>query len=75
LGEQLLADLGPGECFGEMALLNKTTRGATVRCSEPMDVLSLRKSDFGALVTHLPALRESFEQVIDRRTRPQLPGQ
>ncbi len=65
--EQTLANLGPGEYFGEMALLNQTTRGATIRCTEGLDVLSLRKGDFGALVTHLPALRESFEKVVDRR--------
>lgn len=65
--ERVLANLGPGEYFGEMALLNQTTRGATIQCSEPMDVLSLRKGDFGALVTHLPALRESFETVMENR--------
>ena len=36
-----IATLGRGEYFGEMALLRSTTRNATVRCVEAMDVLSL----------------------------------
>lgn len=62
-----LALLGPGEYFGEMALLNQTTRNATVRCLESLDVLSIHKREFSLLAANLPALRESFEQVIKQR--------
>ena len=65
----LLAVLGPGEYFGEMALLNGTTRNATVRCMEPLDVLSIHKREFSLLATHLPQLRASFEQVMDERKK------
>ena len=62
-----LALLGPGEYFGEMALLNQTTRNATVRCLESLDVLSIPKREFSVLAANLPALRESFEQVVRQR--------
>jgi len=62
-----LALLGPGEYFGEMALLNQTTRNATVRCLESLDVLSIPKREFSVLAASLPALRESFEQVVRQR--------
>lgn len=62
-----LSLLGPGEYFGEMALLNRTTRNATVRCLESLDVLSIHKREFSALAANLPALRESFEQVMTER--------
>jgi NADH dehydrogenase len=62
-----LARLGPGDWFGEMALLNQTTRGATVRCVEAMDALSLPKRDFTVLAANLPELRESFERVMAAR--------
>jgi len=65
--ETFLARLGPGEYFGEMALLNHTTRNATVRCLEPLDVLSIHKREFAVLAENLPAMRESFEQLMKQR--------
>jgi NADH dehydrogenase len=66
-GEQHLATLGPGECFGEMALLESAPRNATVRCLDPMTVLSIPKREFGLLAANVPGLRASFEQVTARR--------
>jgi NADH dehydrogenase len=63
----VLARLGAGEYFGEMALLNEKTRGASIRCTQPMDVLVLRKGDFKALVANLPDLRKGFEAVMEKR--------
>jgi NADH dehydrogenase len=65
--ESVLARLGPGQCFGEMALLKMATRNATVRCMTPMDVLSLPKKEFAVLAAHLPDLRQSFERLAADR--------
>jgi NADH dehydrogenase len=65
--EMVLARLGAGEYFGEMALLRQTTRSATVRCTAPMDALSLHKREFGLLTTYLPDLKESLTHVMERR--------
>jgi NADH:ubiquinone reductase (H+-translocating) len=67
--ERSLAKLGPGEYFGEMALLKQSTRGATVRCIAPMDALSLPKREFSMLAAYLPQVRESLEAVMDQRAR------
>jgi NADH dehydrogenase len=72
--EQALARLQAGEYFGEMALLNQTRRGATVRCVKAMDVLSLPKREFGLLTKNLPELKKSFEQVKERRERQDATG-
>ncbi len=66
-GPHVLARLGPGECFGEMALLNETTRSATVRCVATMDALSLPKQEFTVLAANLPDLRRGFEKVVEER--------
>jgi NADH dehydrogenase len=70
IGERVLARLGPGECFGEMALLDSAPRNASVRCVEAMTVLSIPKREFGLLAANVPGLRASFEQVTARRNLP-----
>jgi NADH dehydrogenase len=67
--EVRLAEIGPGEYFGEMALINQTTRGATVRCTAAMNALSLPKREFGVLAAHVPELRSSLDAVMSRRIR------
>ena len=66
-GDRVLARLGPGEYFGEMALLREATRQATVRCVAPMNTLSLAKRDFSLLASYLPGVRDTFQNEMKRR--------
>ena len=54
--------LGPGEYFGEMALLGRHPRSATTRALTPLDVLVLPGSDFSALAESLTEFRSGFEE-------------
>jgi NADH dehydrogenase len=65
--DQFIALLGPGDWFGEAALMNDTTRGATIRCRQALDALSLPRREFAVLATNLPDLRRSFDQIMERR--------
>jgi NADH:ubiquinone reductase (H+-translocating) len=65
--KQCLATLGPGEYFGEIALLKHATRSATVRCRKALDLLALPQGHFEALTTNLPDLKNNFEDVMERR--------
>jgi NADH dehydrogenase len=64
---RVLARLGPGQWFGEMALLHQTVRTASVRCAAPLDVLSLPREEFSVLAAHLPDLRQRFDRLAAER--------
>lgn len=69
---EVLARLGSGQWFGEMALIGHAPRNATVHSATPLDVLALDREAFDALFTNVPALRASFQNLI--RTRSPGPG-
>jgi CRP/FNR family transcriptional regulator, cyclic AMP receptor protein len=49
-GEYVLVTLGPGDAFGELALIDDFPRSATARVVTPGRLLILYKSDFDALI-------------------------
>jgi diguanylate cyclase (GGDEF)-like protein len=64
-----LARLGPGEFFGEMALLNDEPRSATVRTLEPTRVLVLGKDDFQTIIQSSPTVALKLLEVLSVRIR------
>lgn len=66
-----IAQLEAGQYFGEMALLNRAPRNATVRCVEAMDVLSIEKGEFTSLISHLDVLRSQFQRTASTRGQMQ----
>jgi NADH:ubiquinone reductase (H+-translocating) len=65
--EQILGQIGPGECFGEMALVNENPRMATARTVTDTNLLSLDRDAFHALFAYHPPLRKMFEQLMSQR--------
>jgi serine/threonine protein phosphatase PrpC/CRP-like cAMP-binding protein len=47
---QKVAEYGPGEHFGEMALIRSRPRSATIRAVERSEVISLKREDFFELI-------------------------
>lgn len=66
-GPKMIAKLGPGEYFGEMALLNDTPRIATVRTLTSVDAVMIERLDFTTLYTYLPDLQSNVDEVILKR--------
>lgn len=66
----MLARLKAGDVFGEMALLDNTTRSATIRAAINLDVWSLPKGEFETLASGMPELRRGLERLRDQRGRP-----
>jgi CRP-like cAMP-binding protein len=59
--------LGPGDFFGEIALLRDVPRTATVRALEPLQLWALERELFISVVTgHAPSL-EAAEWVVGAR--------
>jgi len=51
-GENTIAELGPGENFGEMAMVDREPRSASVTAVEDTHLLVMRRRDFLGLVKH-----------------------
>lgn len=64
---RILAVLGEGDFFGEMALLTGSPRSATVRAVTDVDLLALHQSDFDELVLKYPTLAVTLGQVLSQR--------
>ena len=54
--KEFVAELGPGEFFGEMSMLDDLARSATVHVLEDSCALSLEKARLRALIIHYPEL-------------------
>ena len=66
-GEQLLAELGPGDFFGEMGLIGQVTRNASVVTTSPVRVMVLTGSAFRHIERELPAVSKQIRRAIEER--------
>ncbi len=59
--------LSQGGFFGEMALLDRLPRSATIVTTQPTTLLVLYASDFYAIASHIPSLVAAVEKEARRR--------
>ncbi len=62
-----LADIGPGDIVGEMALLNEAPVSATVCTKTPSTLLFLARELFLPLIEAVPALKSYFVDLANNR--------
>jgi CRP/FNR family transcriptional regulator, cyclic AMP receptor protein len=62
-----VADLGPGDFFGEMGLLDKTLRNATVTAKTPMQLVTLTGWDLRRIERTVPQAVERVRAVLEER--------
>ena len=67
--EIILTMLGPGDLFGEMALLDNEPRSATAIAVEESELLSLQRSDFQAVIGENPGISAALIKVLSARLR------
>jgi CRP-like cAMP-binding protein len=65
----LLAVIGAGDAFGELALVSDSRRGATVQAFSDGDTLALHRDAFEALRRARPQVDRSLAVILAERTR------
>lgn len=67
--EKILEILGPGEFVGEMALLDREPRSASVKTTQACLLLALSRADFMSLLAQNPDLSLELIRELSRRLR------
>ena len=65
----LLAIIGPGDAFGELALISDSSRGATVQAFSDGETLALHRDAFEALRRARPQVDRSLALMLAERLR------
>ncbi|MEJ7715657.1 MAG: cyclic nucleotide-binding domain-containing protein [Thermoleophilaceae bacterium] len=66
-GEEKIADLGPGDFFGEMGLYESDRRNATVLATSSMRLITLDQWDMRRLEKSIPAAAEKIQDTVRSR--------
>ena len=66
-GGEHIADLGPGDFFGEIGLLERALRTATVTATSPMRLITLTGWDMKRMEKAIPEAVEEIRRVLEER--------
>ena len=72
-GGQSINTMREGDFFGEIALVTKMPRTASVTATTPVRVLVITERDFGALLKHSPEVGRGVAEALAERIAPELP--
>jgi CRP/FNR family transcriptional regulator, cyclic AMP receptor protein len=72
-GGQSINTIREGDFFGEIALVTKMPRTASVTATTPVRVLVITERDFGALLKHSPEVGRGVAEALAERIAPELP--
>jgi CRP/FNR family transcriptional regulator, cyclic AMP receptor protein len=64
-----LADLGPGDVFGETALLEKSERGATVTATSSVRMIKIDHWEIPRIRQSMPEVLEELQQKVEERSQ------
>jgi CRP-like cAMP-binding protein len=64
---QTLSELGPGDVFGEIGVLERAQRTASVTATSPMRLITLTGWDMARVEKAMPEAIEQLHQVIEER--------
>lgn len=67
--DRVIAELGERECFGEMAILDSTSRSATITAITDVNLLKISREDFQEILNEKPEIAVGIIKVLTRRLR------
>ena len=65
-----VASIGPGDFFGEIALISKTPRNATITTTSPVRALVITDRAFRQLLDHSPQIQIAVLSALAERLAP-----
>lgn len=72
VGDRVVEQVGPGEIFGEMALIDNSPRSASARAGKPSVIVPIDKFNFTYYVEHSPFFALDVMSVMADRLRRRL---
>jgi CRP/FNR family cyclic AMP-dependent transcriptional regulator len=63
-----LADLGPGDVFGEQGLLEKSERSATVTATAPVRLIRIEHWELSRMKQAMPEVVEELRRKVEERS-------
>jgi CRP-like cAMP-binding protein len=72
-GDKSINTMHEGDFFGEIALVTKMPRTASVTATTDVRVLVITERDFGSLLKHSPEVGRGVAEALAERVAPELP--
>ena len=69
-GGDHVATLGPGDFLGEMGIVTRAPRNASVVARSPMRVIVMSEQDFRGVAQMFPAVAEQIREAVRERSEP-----
>lgn len=66
-GDDVVAVLGPGDFFGEIALIESIRRTASVVATSPMRAVVMFGRDFRSMENEMPAVADRIKRAVEDR--------
>ncbi|HEV2724242.1 MAG TPA: cyclic nucleotide-binding domain-containing protein [Thermoleophilaceae bacterium] len=66
-GDRILAELGPGDFFGEMGLIDSERRNATVIAKTGLRLITLDRWDMKRLEKAIPSAAAKIRETVEKR--------
>jgi len=66
--DEHLADLGPGDFFGEQGLLEKQARSATVTATSPIRLIKIEHWELSRMRQAMPEVVEQLRKKVEERS-------